>query len=120
MIGTESTEVPTVTITITLPGGHLMQTNDTAKVGLSGLFASMMNEDTKNYTAEQMAVELQKLGSNVTAGSGVDGFTFSIQAVSEDCVIGVEIERQLSSQCSIPIPQPCALALSIVPLPLCA
>ncbi|HUR66056.1 MAG TPA: pitrilysin family protein [Chitinophagaceae bacterium] len=84
MIGTESTEVPTVTITITLPGGHLMQTNDTAKVGLSSMFASMMNEDTKNYTAEQMAVELQKLGSSVTAGSGVDGFTFSIQSLKKN------------------------------------
>ncbi|MBL7730465.1 MAG: insulinase family protein, partial [Chitinophagaceae bacterium] len=78
MIGTESAEVPTVTITITIPGGHLLQAFDTAKVGLASFFASMMNEDTKNYTAEQMAVELQKLGSNVSVSSSVDGITFSI------------------------------------------
>jgi len=84
MIGTESNEVPTVTVTITVPGGHLMQANDTAKVGLASMFASMMNEDTKNYTAEQMAVELQKLGSNVNVGSSVDGITFNIQCLKKN------------------------------------
>ncbi len=84
MIGTETTEVPTVTITITVPGGHLLQANDTAKVGLASMFASMMNEDTKNYTAEQMAVELQKLGSNVNTGSNVDGITFNIQCLKKN------------------------------------
>lgn len=84
MIGTESSEVPTVTITINIPGGHLLQANDTAKVGLASFFASMMNEDTKKYSAEQMAVELQKLGSNVNVGSNFDGITFSIQTLKKN------------------------------------
>ena len=84
MIGTESSEVPTVTITITIPGGHLLQALDTSKIGLASFFASMMNEDTKNYTAEQMAVELQKLGSNVTVSSNFDGITFSIQTLKKN------------------------------------
>ena len=84
MIGTESNEIPTVTITITIPGGHLLQANDTAKVGLASMFGSMMNEDTKNYSAEQMAVELQKLGSNVSVGSSFDGITFNIQTLRKN------------------------------------
>ena len=84
LIGTESNEIPTVTITITIPGGHLLQARDTAKVGLAGFFSSMMNEDTKNYTAEQMAVELQKLGSNVSVGSNFDGITFNIQTLKKN------------------------------------
>jgi zinc protease len=84
MIGTETTEVPTVTITVTIPGGHLVQAGDTAKIGLASIFASMMNEDTKNYSAEQMAVELQKLGSNVSVSSGLDGVTFNIQALKKN------------------------------------
>lgn len=84
MIGTESSEVPTVTITITIPGGHILQALDTSKIGLASFFASMMNEDTKNYTAEQMAVELQKLGSNVTVNSNFDGITFSIQSLKKN------------------------------------
>jgi zinc protease len=84
MIGTESTEIPAVTITITIPGGHILQAKDTAKVGLASMFASMMNEDTRNYTAEQMAVELQKLGSNVSVSSKFNGITFSIQTLKKN------------------------------------
>lgn len=84
MIGTESNEIPTVTITITIPGGHMLQAKDTSKLGLASMFASMMNEDTKNYTAEEMAVELQKLGSNVNVGSNFDGITFSVQTLKKN------------------------------------
>ena len=84
MIGTESSEIPTVTLTITIPGGHLLQANDTAKLGLASFFSSMMNEDTKNYSAEQMAVELQKSGSNVSVGSSLDGITFNIQTLKKN------------------------------------
>jgi zinc protease len=98
IIGTETNEIPTVTITITIPGGHLLQANDTAHLGLASIFASMMNEDTKNYTAEQMAVELQKLGSNVNVGSGLDGITFSIQALRKnlDRTLQLVEERMLN------------------------
>ncbi len=84
MIGTETTEIPTVTLTITIPGGHILQAADTSKTGLASMFSSMMNEDTKNYTAEQMAVELQKLGSNVSVGSSFDGITFSVQTLKKN------------------------------------
>lgn len=84
MIGTESAEIPTVTITITIPGGHLLQATDTAKIGLASLFGSMMNEDTKNFSAEQMTVELQKLGSNVSVSSSFDGIRFSIQTLKKN------------------------------------
>ncbi|HSU28461.1 MAG TPA: pitrilysin family protein [Chitinophagaceae bacterium] len=84
MIGTENTEIPTVTISISIPGGHLMQANDLTKVGLSGMFARMMNEDTKNYTAEQFGLELQKLGSSVSVGSGKDQITFNIQTLKKN------------------------------------
>ncbi|HET9430900.1 MAG TPA: insulinase family protein, partial [Chitinophagaceae bacterium] len=84
MIGTESTEIPVVTMTITIPGGHLLQANNTEKLGLASLFGNMMNEDTKNYTAEQMAVELQKLGSSINVNSSLDGITFSVQSLKKN------------------------------------
>ncbi|MBL7730939.1 MAG: insulinase family protein, partial [Chitinophagaceae bacterium] len=67
-------------------------------VGLASFFASMMNEDTKNYTAEQMAVELQKLGSNVSVSSSVDGITFSIQSLKKnvDATLALVQERMFS------------------------
>lgn len=82
MIGTESTEVPTVTITITIPGGHMLQAADTAKIGLASLFASMMNEDTKIILPSN-GCRTAKLGSSITTSSSFDGITFSIQTLKE-------------------------------------
>lgn len=84
VIGTQNSEIPLVVMNITIPGGHLAQANDLSKAGLAGLFAQMMNEDTKNYTAEQMAIELEKLGSNVSVSSGLDGITFTVQSLKKN------------------------------------
>lgn len=60
-----------------------MQANNLSKVGLAGLFARMMNEDTKNYSAEQFSLELQKLGSSVSVGSSTDAITFNVQSLKK-------------------------------------
>ncbi|HEU5292489.1 MAG TPA: insulinase family protein, partial [Cyclobacteriaceae bacterium] len=83
-IGSQTNELPIVTLSFTIPGGHILQANDTSKIGLSRMFASMMNEDTKNYTAEQMQAELQKLGSSVGVSSGFDGITFTVQTLKKN------------------------------------
>jgi zinc protease len=44
----------------------------------------MMNEDTKNYTAEQMSVALQKLGSTIEVSSSRDAIVFSVQALKKN------------------------------------
>jgi zinc protease len=97
MIGTENSEIPTVTISVTVPGGHLMQANDLSKAGLASMFASMMTEDTKNYTSEKFAGELQKLGSSISVNSGVDGITFSVQTLKQnvDATLALLEERML-------------------------
>lgn len=94
MIGSESTEVPTVTVTITIPGGHILQARDTAKIGLADMFADMMNEDTKNYTAEQMSIALQKLGSSVNIGSSFDGITINVQSLKKNLDATMELVQE--------------------------
>jgi zinc protease len=98
MIGTESNEIPTVTISVTIPGGHLLQANDTSRIGLASFFSDMMNEDTKNYTAEQMAVELQKLGSTINIVSSLKGITFNVQTLKKnlDKTLALLEERMLN------------------------
>lgn len=98
VVGTENAEIPTVTLTITIPGGHLLQANDFSKVGLATYFANMMNEDTKNYTAESMAVELQKLGSSINVNSSLDGIVFTVQMLKKnmDPVMALLKERMLN------------------------
>jgi zinc protease len=84
LIGAANTELPIVTLSLTIPGGHLAQANDLSKVGLASFFADMMAEDTKNYTAEQMAVELQKLGSAISVNSETDGVTYTVQSLKKN------------------------------------
>jgi zinc protease len=84
VIGTETKELPIVTLSLTLQGGQLLEAYDTSKTGLSRMFALMMNEDTKNYTAEQMQLELQKLGSSISVTSDLDGIIFSVQALKKN------------------------------------
>jgi zinc protease len=102
VIGAENTEIPTVTLSVTIPGGHLLQASDTSKVGLARIFALMMNEDTKNYTAEQMQFELQKLGSSINVSSSMDGITFSVQCLKKniDKTLALLEERMMNPKFS--------------------
>jgi zinc protease len=79
VIGTENNELPTVTLAIKIPGGHFIEANDMSKAGIASFFTDMMTEDTKNYTAEQMSRELQKLGSSINVFSGNEDITFQVQ-----------------------------------------
>ena len=79
-IGTNNTELPTVTLSVKIPGGHLLNADDLSKAGLASVFTDMMNDDTKNYTAEQMSKELQKLGSSINVFSGTEDITFQVQS----------------------------------------
>lgn len=97
-IGTENNELPLVSISIKLKGGHLMQANKLEKAGLSSFFANMMNEDTKKRSAEDFSKELEKLGSSINAGSSTDGITFQVSALKKnlDATLALLEERMLS------------------------
>ncbi|GAA4316929.1 pitrilysin family protein [Flaviaesturariibacter amylovorans] len=97
-IGTFNDEAPTVAISLFLPGGHLLQAKDLSKAGLASMVASMMNEDTKNYTAEQMSMELQKLGASINVSSGLNGITINVQTLKQniDPVLTLLQERLFS------------------------
>src|SRR5262249_2588058 len=74
----------TVTISVALKGGHLLEGNDLSKAGWASLFAAMMNEDTKNYSSEQMSTELEKLGSSVGVSSQEDAIVFTVQSLKKN------------------------------------
>ena len=62
VIGTENTELPTVTLAIKIPGGHLAQADNLSKAGLASFFASMMNQDTKMRSAEDFHKRITETG----------------------------------------------------------
>lgn len=98
IIGAENSELPTVTLSVKIPGGHLLNANDLSKAGLASFFTDMMNDDTKNYTAEQMSKELQKLGSSINVFSGNEDITFQVQTQKKnlDATLKLLEERMFS------------------------
>lgn len=70
VIGSQSKEIPTVTLMLNIEGGHRLEANNPGKAGIASLTADMLNEDTENYTAEEFSQALDMLGSSIRIGSG--------------------------------------------------
>lgn len=84
MIGMKSDEIPTVALELTINGGHKMDANDPTKSGLAALTASMMNESTENFTSEEIAEELEKLGSSINISAGNSSTSVSMQSLKKN------------------------------------
>lgn len=84
VIGTETNEIPVVTVVMELKGGHMMDANSPEKAGLASLFAAMMEEDSKNYTAEEFSVELDKLGSSINFSASTDGTRITVRSLKKN------------------------------------
>ncbi|MDX2305872.1 MAG: pitrilysin family protein [Microscillaceae bacterium] len=84
VIGTNSPEIPTVTLQITLEGGQQLDAKDLRKVGLANITASMMNESTENYSAGAISDELDKLGSSINVFGGRNTTTINIQSLKKN------------------------------------
>ena len=82
VIGTKTSESPTVTISINMKGGA--QLDPAKKLGLAVLTAEMMNEGTQKYTAEQFEAELDKLGSSISFGAGSTGTSINVSCLAKN------------------------------------
>ncbi|KAI9430706.1 Metalloenzyme, LuxS/M16 peptidase-like protein [Russula earlei] len=102
VIGTENTEIPVVTLSVSLKGGRFMEANNLSKAGWANLFSSMMNEDTKNYTSEQFSTELEKIGSAVGVNDADDAIVFTVQTLKKnlDKTLTLLEERMLNPKFS--------------------
>jgi zinc protease len=78
IIGTPYDEVPVTNITVYLKAGQIRESED--KAGIAALMANLMEESTRNYSAEDIHAELEKLGSEI-----------SVYSTREDVVISVNI-----------------------------
>ncbi|PRY11937.1 zinc protease [Pontibacter ummariensis] len=84
LIGTQSSEIPTVTLMLNIAGGHRLQAKDPAKAGIASLTADMLNEDTEHFTSEQFSNELDKLGSSIRIGAGSDETYVMVQSLKKN------------------------------------
>ncbi len=83
LVGTEHKESPIVTILLTMKGGNIAIA-DINKTGLANLTASMMEEGTQNYTAEQFEAELSKIGSDINIGAGSDAHFIQVTCLKKN------------------------------------
>lgn len=100
IIGTMEAEMPVVNINIELKGGILTDAKDPSKQGLANLFATMMNEDTKNYTSEAFTTALQKLGSSINVYAGTDAIGINVRTLKKNLkpTLALLEERILQTQ----------------------
>jgi zinc protease len=80
VIGSTSNEVPIVSMILTINGGNNALANEMNKSGLAALTASMMGESTQNYTSEQFANQLEKLGSSIGFNATRESVTMVVNA----------------------------------------
>jgi zinc protease len=80
VIGTSTSEVPMVTMILTIKGGNNALANEIGKSGLASITADMMGEATQNYTSEAFSNELEKLGSSISFSAGRDAITMYVDA----------------------------------------
>ncbi len=92
IIGTESSELPKVTIRLNLEGGSLLE--DAKKVGLSEFTAYMMNESTKSNDAEAISTILRKLGSSISFSSGKTATTMTINCLTKNLDATLAIAKE--------------------------
>lgn len=83
-IGVENNEIPVVNLNIYLKGGTILEQNDLSKAGITNLFTSMMTEETKDRSSEEINLALEKLGSSINVYSSTDAVIFSVQSLSKN------------------------------------
>jgi zinc protease len=80
--GIEQHELPLLTYSIVLTGGHML--DDTAKPGVARFTAQMLNEGTKNRTPEELEEEIQLLGANINIRGGEESITVSVSTLARN------------------------------------
>ncbi|MET4075894.1 pitrilysin family protein [Hymenobacter sp. UYCo722] len=84
VIATRNTEIPAVTMLLTIRGGRRLEQADLGKAGISALTVAMLNEGSRKYTSEQFSAELDKLGSTVQVLPGDDRVTVYVQSLTKN------------------------------------
>jgi zinc protease len=93
VLGTVSSETPTVSLQIMLPAGNRFVAR--GKEGLAGLTAEMMMEGTQERGIEAIQAELDKLGSSIDIGAGNYTTTINISSLEKNLTATLAIVEEL-------------------------
>lgn len=93
LIGTKTDEIPSVTIQLTINGGHRIE--EKSKAGIAQLLGDLMMESTQKYSAEQISDKLSLLGSSIDIRPGVQDITVVITSLTKNLDATLEIAEQM-------------------------
>ncbi|MCW3083538.1 MAG: peptidase [Bacteroidetes bacterium] len=93
VIGAKTTEIPSVTVQVSVEAGHRYENKNQA--GIAGLTASMMNEGTMKYTAEEINEKLDRLGSSVNVSNGSENISVYISSLTKNLDSTIAIAEQI-------------------------
>jgi len=82
LLGIENNELPIVTFTITIPGGHMLDPAN--KAGLAVFTADLMNEGTANKTAAELEEAIGLLGSGISFNGGLEEINITGNCLSRN------------------------------------
>ncbi|MCE3226783.1 MAG: peptidase [Bacteroidetes bacterium] len=82
LIGVQETEIPRVNILFSFKAGHRYEPKE--KSGVSELTSAMLEQSTMKTSAEEVENKLNRLGASMSASSGDEDFTISLQAPKEN------------------------------------
>lgn len=95
VIGTQMTETPTTALQIRIEGGHRAEASMADKAGVASLMAAMMNEGTKNFSAEELSNALDLLGSSVSVGSNNSEVIVYVQTLTKNLDATLKIVEEV-------------------------
>jgi zinc protease len=83
-ISSKQADLPLISIDINMPGGRFLEQNNLGKLGITNVFAQMMDEDTKKRSSEELSTLLDKLGSSISFYNTNDKFYASINCLKKN------------------------------------
>lgn len=95
VVGTRNTEIPAVTMQLSIRGGHRLEQANLGQAGLAALTASMLNEGTAKYSGEDFSGALDKLGSTVRAYADADNTTVAVQSLTKNLPATLALVQEL-------------------------
>jgi len=93
IIGTQNTEIPLTTVRLSVDCGHHLES--VGQAGIADLTAKMMNESTEQFTSEEVASQLESLGSSISVYGNQESIVISVTSLTKNMDKTMEIAEQV-------------------------
>ncbi|MEZ5070763.1 MAG: pitrilysin family protein [Bacteroidales bacterium] len=93
ILGIESHEVPLVTYTIEMEGGHFV--DPVEKSGTANLLSTLLMEGTANKTPEELEEAIDLLGANISIRADLESIAIRVNCLARTLAPTVELIREI-------------------------